>query len=299
MQRATAVGLQVDPRAERLEHVGRARQAGGRAVAVLGHRAAGAGGDQRRGGRDVERAAPAAGAGGVEQVARAPRVDRRGERAHRRAPGPRAPRRSRPSCAARSGTPAIWVSEALPAMISARTAAVCSAAEIAGREASASIARVSRFGHLAAHRGSRVRKLREQLAGPAAVSTDSGWNWTPSAGSSRWRTRHHHPAADGAALEHVRQRGVGDERVVAARPRAARAGRAKIVRAVVLDRRSSCRAPARGVIDRAAARLRQRLVAEADAERRDRRPRGSARTASSEMPASFGVHGPGETITRS
>ena len=23
---------------------------------------------------------------------------------------------------------------------------------------------------------------------PPGVSTDSGWNWTPSAGSSRWRT---------------------------------------------------------------------------------------------------------------
>src|SRR5262249_54968364 len=31
------------------------------------------------------------------------------------------------------------------------------------------------------------RKLRAS-AGPCGVSTDSGWNWMPSTGSSRWRT---------------------------------------------------------------------------------------------------------------
>ena len=67
---------------ERLEDVGAARQAGGRAVAVLGQRAAGAGGDQRRGGRDVEGRAPAAGARGVDEVVALAR-HRRGERAHR------------------------------------------------------------------------------------------------------------------------------------------------------------------------------------------------------------------------
>ena len=60
---------QVDPRAERLEQVGRAGQSGGGAVAVLGDRAAGAGRDQRRRRRDVERPSPSTGAGGVEQVA--------------------------------------------------------------------------------------------------------------------------------------------------------------------------------------------------------------------------------------
>ena len=67
------LGREVDPHAERLEHVGRARQPGRRAVAVLGDRAAGAGGDQRRGRRDVERRPPAAGARGVEQVVAAGR----------------------------------------------------------------------------------------------------------------------------------------------------------------------------------------------------------------------------------
>ncbi len=58
----------VDPRAEGLEQVGRARAAGGRAVAVLGDRATGAGRDEGGGGRDVEGAAPAARAGRVEQI---------------------------------------------------------------------------------------------------------------------------------------------------------------------------------------------------------------------------------------
>ena len=60
--------IEVDPHAEGLEEVGRAGQAGGRAVAVLGHRAPRSGGDQRRSGRDVEGRPAAAGAGGVDQV---------------------------------------------------------------------------------------------------------------------------------------------------------------------------------------------------------------------------------------
>src|SRR4029450_2333529 len=50
-------GREVDARAEGLEDAGAARQARGRPVAVLGQRAAGAGGDQRRRGRDGERRA--------------------------------------------------------------------------------------------------------------------------------------------------------------------------------------------------------------------------------------------------
>ena len=51
---------------------------------------------------------------------------------------------------------------------------------------------------------------------PCGVSTDSGWNWTPSTGSSRWRSAHDHVARAGGHLELVRQLGVDDERVVAA-----------------------------------------------------------------------------------
>ena len=83
MQRRDRVGGEVDAHAERLEQVGRAGQPGGRAVAVLGHRAARAGGDQRGGGGDVEGRAPAAGAGGVDQVV-ALGGHRRGEPPHRR-----------------------------------------------------------------------------------------------------------------------------------------------------------------------------------------------------------------------
>ncbi len=73
---------EVDPRAERLEQVGGARAARGRAVTVLCHGTARAGGDQRGGRRNVEGAAPPTGAGGVEQVIASAR-DVRGERAHR------------------------------------------------------------------------------------------------------------------------------------------------------------------------------------------------------------------------
>ena len=48
---------------------------------MLGDGAAGAGRDQRRGGRDVEGRGPAAGPGGVDEVGAG--LDRRGERAHR------------------------------------------------------------------------------------------------------------------------------------------------------------------------------------------------------------------------
>jgi hypothetical protein len=72
----------VEPCAERLEHVGRAGQAGRRAIAVLGDRASRARGDDRGRRRDVERPPPPARAGGVEQVVAAG-VDRRGHLAHR------------------------------------------------------------------------------------------------------------------------------------------------------------------------------------------------------------------------
>ncbi len=61
----------VDPDAERVEHVGRAGARGDRPVAVLGDRDTGRGHDERRRGRDVERAAPVA--AGPDQVDRAGR----------------------------------------------------------------------------------------------------------------------------------------------------------------------------------------------------------------------------------
>ena len=72
----------VDGDAQRLEHVGAAALAGGRAVAVLGHGDAGAGGDDGGGGRDVEGpGVVAAGAAGVEDHVGV-HLDLLGQRAH-------------------------------------------------------------------------------------------------------------------------------------------------------------------------------------------------------------------------
>ena len=49
------------------------------------------------------------------------------------------------------------------------------------------------------------RKLRASC-GPTSVRTDSGWNWTPSTGSSRWRTAITSPSA--AVAETSRQSGI-------------------------------------------------------------------------------------------
>ena len=158
--------------------------------------------------------------------------------------------------------PAICVSVALPSMITRRTSPACSI-DRSWPDASASIALV------------RVGWIRQGSSAsscfPASVRTDSGWNWTPSAGSSRWRIAHQHAAAMRGGLEAVRQRVLADdERVVAARRRAG----------IRCRRRWSCRRarrssvlPCTGLVadDLAAERLRQRLVAEADAERRHAR----------------------------
>ena len=72
--------------------------------------------------------------------------------------------------------------------------------------------------------GSRVasRKFRAS-SGPSGVSTDSGWNWTPSIGSSRWRTAITSPSVGGRRdLELVRDR---------ASPRASGSGRPRSRRA--------------------------------------------------------------------
>ena len=269
MQRATAAGVEVDPRAERLEHVGGARQPGRRAVAVLGDGAAGAGGDQRRGGRDVERAPPAARAGGVEQVLAADR-DACGERPHR----PRQPGQLVDGLAlgraARSGTPAIWTSDALPAMISASTAAASSALR-SRPPASASIERVSRS---VGSSSPAPQEVREQLATAArsAPTRDGTGRPRPAARGggrpSRRRRRRRCARARRAAPGRPRASGSG-------RPRAARGRPRKIVRpscsiVVVLPCTGSCR------IDASAPRLHERLVAEADAERRDPRQREAA-----------------------
>ena len=81
MARRTRLMSAVDVDAERRQHVGRARFRREIAVAVLGHRHAAAGDDERRRGRDVEGAgAVAAGADGVDGARR--RLDRQRLGAH-------------------------------------------------------------------------------------------------------------------------------------------------------------------------------------------------------------------------
>ena len=101
---------------------------------------------------------------------------------------------------------------------------------------------------------------------PCGVSTDSGWNWTPSAGSSRWRAPITTLAEVGGQFELVGEVGVGDQRVVAAGDHRGR--QAGVDRpAVVLD--LGVLAVDRLALDDLAAEdLDHRLVAEADAEHR-------------------------------
>ena len=289
---ATASGLRSIRAPERLEHVGRARQAGRRAVAVLGDGAAGAGGDQRGRGRDVEGAAPAAGAGGVEQVvalrpgrgvASARMALRQpGELLDRLALGPQ--RDQEGGDLDLGGVAGHDLGEHRRGLVGLRSWPL----------ASASIAPRQQVGR-GAHRGRE--EVGQQLACPARSAPTRGGTGRPrraargGARPSRPRRRRRCARAPRAAPGRRPASG-------SARPRADRGRPRKIVRpscsiSVVL--------PCTGawLDDLAAPGLHQRLVAETDAERRDPRLAGSARTASSEMPASLGVHGPGETITRS
>ncbi len=108
---------------------------------------------------------------------------------------------------------------------------------------------------------------------------------------------HHDVAEAGAQLELVGQVGVGDQRVVAAGDQ--RAGQAGVDRS---GRRARPRRPCRG--SARPARCGRRRPRPATGGRGRRRapacpPRRSARIASTEIPASAGVQGPGETTRRS
>ena len=240
-----------------------------RAVAVLGDRAAGAGRDQRRGGRDVEGGAPAAGAAGVDQVvARASRRRRASARIVRGQAGELG--NGLALGAQRDQEARVWTGSPRPSMISVEHRARPVAAEVLAGAGVASIARVRMASHHAAHAPRKFASSRL----PAAVRTDSGWNCTPSAGSSRWRT----PMT--TSPSHRR------------RPRARRAGRGRRQRVVAADGQRARRAredrPA-VVLDLAGLAVHrlvprttlppkacaERLVAEADAEHRD--PAGEAR----------------------
>ena len=250
----------------------------------LATRAAGAGGDQRGGGRDVERRAPAAGAGGVEQVV-----------ARRRAPAWPA----RASCAARpasSSTVSPFVRSAI------RKAAICASRRVAGHDLAqhgrrprscGEVAGPTRARRCASGRGRSVtaRKFASSCL-PSSVSTDSGWNCTPSAGSSRWRMPMSTPPPLAVTSKHVGQRrGVDDQRVVA--PDGQRRAAA---------RRRSCGRRARSsVVLPCTGSWRTTVPPKACASAWWPRHTPSVGTpasgkrahASSEMPASSGVHGPG------
>ena len=120
------VGRQLDRHPERLEHVGRARAAGRRAVAVLGDLAARGGRDQCRGGRDVEGRRPSPGPRRVHEAVRVDvRPRRRAHASSARARPARAP--SRPWSCSAIRKAEIWTSLARPSMISASAAEVWSA----------------------------------------------------------------------------------------------------------------------------------------------------------------------------
>ena len=117
-QRSTPAASRSILHAERLEHVGRSTVARGGAVPVLGDGHAGAADDDRRHRGDVERAAAvAAGADDVDRPA--PGRHRVANDEHRARRDPRPRRRSRPWCAAPSGSRRSGPAEASPAMIRA------------------------------------------------------------------------------------------------------------------------------------------------------------------------------------
>src|SRR3954453_13993128 len=101
-------------------------------------------------------------------------------------------------------TAAVWTSEALPSMISARTAAV-SSADRSRREASASIASVR-------------MSAKEVLQQALAVGREDGLRVELHAERRQLVVTHghHDAAAAGGDVQAVRQVGIGDERVIAA-----------------------------------------------------------------------------------
>ena len=68
--------------------------------------------------------------------------------------------------------------------------------------------------------GHQTRKFRS-MSLPCGVSTDSGWNWTPSAGSSRCLTPITTPSYEALSSSSSGSSGIRDERVIAARAKRA------------------------------------------------------------------------------
>ena len=121
---------------------------------------------------------------------------------------------------------------------------------------------------------------------PSSVSTDSGWNCTPSAGQLAVADPHHDALAARAHLEAVRELVGDDQRVVAPDRQRRRQARDRSCARRARSPRS-CRAPGGG------GRRCRRTPARAPGGRGRRRasgsrPAGKRRTTSSVMPASFG-----------
>ena len=152
---------------------------------MLRDRSAGRGSEERRRGRDVNRALPvAAGPGGVDQVL-ALRFHGQHVSPHRLGAARDLVRglalqaqRDQEAADLRRGRVALHhLVHHVPGLLAREVVAIEQPGE----------------GLLHRHRAAS-RKLRAS-SGPIGVSTDSGWNWTPSTGSSRWRTAITSPSA--------------------------------------------------------------------------------------------------------
>ena len=219
---------------------------------------AGCGGNERRRGRDVERlSAVSARSGRVDEIGRA--LGMTGTTCSRNATAqPAISSAVSPFARRATRKPAVWAWVASPAMISP-----IAAHRLALIERPA----VEQLGDGVLDHSRASRKFRSRSRPSGSVSTDSGWNWTPSTAGVRWRTAITSPSsARRGNLELVGDVLCG-ERVVATGGEALRQP-GEDAAAVVVDRRSLCRGGARcACADLAAERRDDRLVAEADAER--------------------------------
>ena len=229
MQPRHPSGVEVDAGAERLQQIGRAGAARRGAVAVLGHRAARSGGDQRGGGGHVEVLRAASGAGRVEQVLAVAGHVRR-QRAHRA----RQARQLLDRLALRAQR------DQEAGDLRSRDLAVHDLGEhlrrLIGAQVPARGQRVDEWSGSGLAWPSAWRRKFASSSLTLSVSTDSGWNCTPSAGSSRWRSAISTPVAVRRASRQSGSWLVDHQRVVA--PDRQRRGQSAEDRAaVVLDAR--------------------------------------------------------------
>ena len=171
------LGLQVDAGPERLEQVGGPRLAGGRAVPVLGDAAARGGSDEGGRGRDVEGRAPPP----VPAVSsRSPSTFTRVAMARMVRARPVTSSTVSPFVRSAIRNAAIWTSLTPPLHYLGEHVL-----RLRRRQVTAGRDRVDRLADRQA--GTRRARKLSRIRLPDGVRMDSGWNWTPSAGSVRWR----------------------------------------------------------------------------------------------------------------